>query len=209
MKLTVLFCRLATCAFLIGLSSCASAPRPSSPPPADEPQVGTPAATASRATTSRATTPAVAKPEVMTLEFKIEIAAPVEKVWDTMLSPEGYQQWTRSFASGSYFEGSWSEGERMHFLGPAGSGMVAVIAANRPHELVSIKHIGFVMNGVEDTTSESVRSWAPAHETYRLAAIPGGTEVTIEQEAFASYEAYMREIWPKALAGLKSLCEPK
>lgn len=206
MNSTLMSCRLATCVLVIGLSSCASAPE-STPPPAEEPRVETPEVEMPEVMASEATTPAVAKAEVKTLEFKIEIAAPVERVWDTMLSPEGYQQWTKPFMSGSYFEGSWSEGERMHFLAPGGSGMVAVIAANRPYELVSIKHIGFVMNGVEDTTSDGVRSWAPAYENYRFAAVPGGTEVTIEQEVFASSEAYMNDVWPKALAALESICE--
>jgi len=202
MKLTLTSCRLATYVLVLGLSSCASAPKSTPPPAAEEPLVETP-----EVMTSEAATPAIAKAELKTLEFKTEIAAPVEKVWDTMLSPEGYQQWTKPFMSGSYFEGSWSEGERMHFLAPGGSGMLAVIAANRPHELVSIKHIGLVMNGVEDTKSDGVRSWAPAYENYRFAAVPGGTEVTIEHEVFASSEVYMRDVWSKALAALKSLCE--
>jgi len=192
MKLALNSCRLAICTLVIGLSSCTSSPKSPPPPAAESPQVET----------SDAETP-----EVKTLEFKITIAAPVEKVWDTMLSPEGYQQWTKPFLAGSYFEGTWSEGERMRFLAPGGSGMLAVIAANRPHELISIKHIGYVVNGVEDTESDGVRSWAPAFENYRMATVPGGTEVTIEHEVFASFEGYMTNVWPKALAALKSLCE--
>ena len=147
------------------------------------------------------------KAEIKTLEFKTRIDAPVEEVWDTMLGPEGYKQWTASFTAGSYFEGSWSEGERMLFLAPGGNGMVAEIAANRPHELISIKHIGQIMDGVEDTTSDSVRSWAPAYENYRFASVPGGTEVTVEQDVLAGYEDFMNDTWPKALAALRALCE--
>ena len=189
-------CRFAACVLVIGLSSCGSTPK-SPPAAAEEPQVEAAAAT----------TPAPARADVKTLEFKIEIAAPVHKVWDTMLSQAGYRKWTAPFMEGGYFEGSWAEGERMHFLAPGGSGMVAVIATNRPQERLSIKHIGFVMNGVEDTTSDAVRSWAPAYENYRFAAIPGGTEVTVEQDALAGMDAYMNDVWPKALAALKSLCE--
>ena len=142
-----------------------------------------------------------------TLNFKIEIKAPVEKVWDTMLDSESYKMWTSPFMEGSYFEGSWSEGERIHFLAPSGEGMCAVIAENRKHELVSIQHIGFVKDGVEDTTSDMVRSWAPAYEKYRFAAVPGGTEVTVEQDVNPDCEQMMVDTWPKALAVLKSLCE--
>lgn len=202
MKLTLLSCRFATGVLVIGLSSCASAPESTPSPAAEEPQVETPEVTTSEATASE-----VPKLEVKTLTFEIEIAAPVEKVWDTMFSPEGYTQWTAPFMAGSYFEGSWSEGERILFLAPGGSGMVAEIAVNRPHELVSIRHLGFLMNGVEDTTSDAVRSWAPAYENYRFRAVPGGTEVTIEHEVIVNYEGYMNQVWPRALAALESLCE--
>ena len=147
------------------------------------------------------------KAEIKMLEFKTRIDAPVDKVWDTMFSPDGYKQWTSPFGAGSYFEGSWSEGERILFLAPGGNGMVAEIAANQRHELISIKHIGQIMDGVEDTTSVDVRSWAPAYEKYRFASVPGGTEVTVEQDVIAGYEESMNDTWPKALAALKALCE--
>lgn len=182
MKHTLMFLRFAACALAAGLSSCASAPVPAPPP-------------------------AVGAGEVETLVFEAEIAAPVEKVWDVMFSPDGYTQWTAPFFEGSYFEGSWAQGERIHFLAPGGSGMVAEIAVNRPHELVSIEHIGFVVDGVEDTTSDAVRSWAPAYETYRFASVPGGTVVTVEQDVLAGSEDSMRQAWPRALAALTSLCE--
>ncbi len=141
------------------------------------------------------------------MEFKVRIDAPVEKVWDTMLNPESYTKWTAPFAEGSYFEGSWSEGERINFLAPGGSGMAAVIAVNQPHEFISIKHIGHIMDGVEDTTSDSVRSWAPAYENYRFASVPDGTEVLIEQEVIAGFETTMNDMWTKSLAILKALSE--
>ena len=52
-----------------------------------------------------------------------------------------------------------------------------------------------------------MRSWAPSYENYRFASVPGGTVVTVEHEVLVSYEGYMRHMWPKALAALKSLCE--
>ena len=189
--------RFAGSVVLIFVSSCA--PDQESPPPQTSEAPTSPASEVKRPMTTKA--------EIKTLEFKTRIDAPVDKVWDTMLSPEGYQQWTAPFGAGSYFEGSWSEGERIHFLAPGGGGMVAEIAANVPHEFISIKHIGYVVNGEEDTTSDEVQSWAPAFENYRLTSVPGGTEVTIEQEVLAGYEASMNDTWPKALDALKALCE--
>lgn len=144
-----------------------------------------------------------------TLHFKVDIAAPVAKVWGTMIGTESYKQWTLPFMEGSHFEGSWGEGESIRFLSPSGEGMTSVIAANRPYELISIKHLGYVKDGVDDTTSEEVRSWAPAYENYIFAEVPGGTQVKIEQEVTPDFEQYMLDIWPKALAALKALCEAK
>lgn len=85
--------------------------------------------------------------------------------------------------------------------------MVAEIAENRPNEFISIRHLGFIAKGVEDTESESVRTWAPAYENYTFEQVPEGTRVVIDQDVTDEFESYMNEAWPKALARLKSLCE--
>ena len=76
----------------------------------------------------------------------------------------------KHFTAGSYYSGDWSKGSKILFLGPGEdgktSGMVARIAENRPYEFISIEHLGEVVNGVEDLTSEKVKSWAGAHEDY-------------------------------------------
>lgn len=143
-----------------------------------------------------------------TLTFEVAIGAPRALVWETMLGAEGYKAWTSAFAEGSCYAGSWEAGEKMRFLGPSGDGMTAVIAENRLHEFVSIRHLGMIENGVEDTMSEKVRAWAPAHENYRFADLPaGGCRVTVTLDTAAEWEQYMLETYPKALALLKGLCE--
>ncbi|MEM7517735.1 MAG: SRPBCC domain-containing protein [Planctomycetota bacterium] len=144
---------------------------------------------------------------IESLEYTVIIDAPVEKVWATMWDPASYTEWTSPFMEGSYFEGDWSEGSRMHFLAPGGSGMVAVVAENRPHEYLSLKNIGFVTNGVEDTTSEAVLSWAPTYENYRFVEASGGTQVFVEQEIPKGYEEFMNSTWAQVMPLLKSLCE--
>lgn len=142
-----------------------------------------------------------------TLQFEQRIDAPVAKVWDTMLAKDSYSQWTAPFTAGSYFEGNWEEGTRMRFLAPSGSGMVAEIAESRRHELLQIRHLGIVEDGVEDTTSAAVTSWAPALEVYRFESIDGGTVVRVEQEVPEDFEGTMQSSWPPALLELKRLCE--
>jgi hypothetical protein len=126
-----------------------------------------------------------------------------------MLSPEGYRAWTAAFMEGSYFSGSWEEGRKIQFLSPNGEGMTAVIAENRPYEFISIRHLGQVNAGVEDTTSPEVAAWAPAYENYSFVETGGSTEVKVSLDTLPEYETYMAEAFPKALASLKKLCESK
>jgi uncharacterized protein YndB with AHSA1/START domain len=141
------------------------------------------------------------------LTYTATIRAPRELVWNTMLDPVSYREWTRPFMDGSYFEGSWDEGATIRFLSPSGEGMVATIERNQPHEFISIRHLGFVADGKDDTTSEAVTSWAPAHENYRFETVDGGTKLTVTQDMQEDYVAMMEDKWPKALEVLRALCE--
>lgn len=142
-----------------------------------------------------------------TLTFEIAIQAPRAVAWAHMLGAESYKAWTSPFGEGYCFVGSWDEGASIRFLAPSGDGMTAVIAENMPDEYVSIRHIGMIENGIEDTTSEKVRAWAPAYENYRFVDAPGGCRVVVTMDAAPEWEQYLLDTWPKALARLKALCE--
>lgn len=147
-----------------------------------------------------------------TLHFSTIIAAPKEKVWHTMLDDAPYREWTSAFNPGSYYRGDWSEGSKILFLGPdpqTGSegGIVSRIAENRPYEFVSIQHLGLVRDGVEDTTSEAARRWAPAYENYSFHEQDGATEVRVDLDVLDDHAAMFEAMWPPALARLKELAE--
>jgi len=146
-------------------------------------------------------------PATKRVQFSATIAAPVSTVYAAMIDPEGYKEWTSAFTYGSYYEGSWQQGSRIRFLSPSGEGMVAEIAENRTNEFISIRHLGFIAKGVEDTESKAVRAWAPAYENYTFTATPEGTRLVVDQDVSEHHESYMAEAWPKALASLKALCE--
>lgn len=146
-------------------------------------------------------------PNLRPLRHSVVIRAPREAVWDAMLGPGTYRDWTAPFCEGSYYEGSWGAGDRIRFLAPNGDGMTSVIAESRRPEYVSIKHLGMIKDGVEDTTGPAAAAWAPAFENYAFAEVDGGTEVTVDLESAPEWEAFMNEAWPKALARLKEICE--
>jgi hypothetical protein len=144
-----------------------------------------------------------------TQHYSTLINAPRQLVWDTLLGAETFPAWTAEFAEGSRYEGAWDTGATIRFLAPDGSGMVATIAENRPHEFVSIKHLGFINAGVDDTASDAVRVWAPAWENYTLSDVGPATELRIDVDAIPGLEAFMQEAWPRALAKLKAICEER
>jgi uncharacterized protein YndB with AHSA1/START domain len=144
-----------------------------------------------------------------TLRFAVAVRAPRETVWDTMLAPETYKRWTAEFTEGSYYEGTFAEGARIRFLAPDGNGITSVVAECRPHEFLSLKHLGYVKDGVEDTDSEAVRSWAPSFENYTFSEAGPSTKVTVDLDVEPAFEEYMTKVWPKALASLRALCEAR
>jgi len=146
------------------------------------------------------------------LHFSITINAPKEKVWHTMLDDKPYREWTAAFNPGSYYKGDWSKGSKILFLGPdpktgEEGGMVSRIAENKPYEFISIEHLGIVKNGVEDTTSEEARKWAPAFENYTFKEKGGATEVLVEMDIEDENKKMFEEMWPKALQKLKGIAE--
>lgn len=146
------------------------------------------------------------------LHFSITINAPKEKVWHTMLDDKTYREWTAAFNPGSYYKGDWSKGSKILFIGPdpktgEEGGMVSRIAENKPYEFISIEHLGIVKNGVEDTTSEEARKWAPAFENYTFKEKGGATEVLVEMDIEDENKKMFEEMWPKALQKLKEIAE--
>lgn len=145
------------------------------------------------------------------IHFSIQINAPREKVWHTMLDDATYREWTKAFNPGSYYEGNWETGSEIKFLGPGEGGevggMYSRIKENRMYEFVSIEHIGMIQNGVIDTTSEMVKKWTPAFENYTLTEVDGGTKLDIDVDIAEEYKIEFEKMWPVALGILKEIAE--
>lgn len=143
--------------------------------------------------------------------YTIYINAEPEKVWKTMLEDKTYREWTSVFSPDSHYEGSWETGSKIKFLGRnedgTYSGMLSKIAVSKPYEYVAIEHIGQVDKGVEDTTSDAVKSWIGAEETYTFKSTESGTELVVSVDYDPEWGPQMDEMWQKSLALLKALCE--
>jgi hypothetical protein len=148
-------------------------------------------------------------------EFRITIDAPKEKVWQTLWDKTTYSAWTAPFLEGTTHEGSgstfetdnWKKGSKVLFTDGKGNGMVSRVDENIPNKFMSFKHLGEVRNGVEDTTSEKVKDWAGAIESYTLKENDGKTEVIVDMDINEEFAEMFKNIWPKALKSLKELAE--
>lgn len=124
-----------------------------------------------------------------------------------MLEDATYRQWTSAFQEGSYAVTDWQVGSKALFLTPQADGMVSTIVAHRPNEFLSVKHLGVVKNGVEDTESEEVKQWAGALENYTLKEANGLSHLTIEMDTIDEYKNFFEKTWPEALKKLKEVSE--
>ncbi len=148
------------------------------------------------------------------LQFKKEINAGADKVYETMLGLKDkstYKGWTVAFNPTSDYEGNWAKGSKILFVGVDENGkkggMVSQVVENRPGKLVSIRHYGFLDGDKEITTGEEVEKWAGGHETYRFEENNGSTVLTVELDSTDDHSDYFKNTYPKALDKLKEICE--
>lgn len=148
------------------------------------------------------------------LQFKVDINAPVTKVYDFMLgisSKVTYEQWTSLFNPTSSYEGSWEKGSKILFIGidekGEKGGMVLKIVENIFNQFVSIQHYGLVKADTEITDGPEVEKWANGFENYTFEESNEATTVTVDIDTAEDFLDYMSQTYPKALEKLKELCE--
>ncbi|WP_316794790.1 SRPBCC domain-containing protein [Pedobacter agri] len=136
------------------------------------------------------------------IEFKTEINANAEKVWNTLFGKETYPKWTAAFAENSSLETTWLKGSKAIFGDGTGNGMFAIIEENIPNKFMSIKHLGEVKDGKEE-----LKDWGEPLENYSLSEENGITELNINMDITEDWKGYFEEAWPKALTKVKALAE--
>jgi len=148
------------------------------------------------------------------LQFKKEINASAQKVYETMLGLKNkstYEYWTATFNPTSTYEGSWNKGSKILFTGVDENGkkggMVSEIAEHKPANFISIRHYGFLDGETEITTGEQVEKWSGGHENYSFQENDGITTVTVEMDTIDEYLDYFNNTYPQALGKLKEISE--
>lgn len=148
------------------------------------------------------------------LQFKININAPASRIYDLMLGitdKKTYEEWAAVFNPTSSYEGEWSVGSKILFIGTDENGerggMLSKIAECIPNEFISIKHYGLVKGGEEITEGEEVEKWANGYENYTFEDNGEFTVVTVDLDTSDDFVDFMEEFYPKALDKLKEICE--
>ncbi|MBB4799981.1 hypothetical protein HNP37_000020 [Flavobacterium nitrogenifigens] len=148
------------------------------------------------------------------LQFKKEINASAQKVYETMLGLKDkatYEYWVATFNPTSTYEGSWDKGSKILFVGTDENGkkggMISEIEEHKPANFVSIRHYGFLVGDTEVTTGEEVEKWAGGHENYTFQENNGLTTVIVDMDTIDEYLDYFQNTYPKALDKLKEISE--
>ncbi|MDX2174198.1 MAG: SRPBCC domain-containing protein [Bacteroidota bacterium] len=136
------------------------------------------------------------------LEFKIEINASPQKVWETLWNDATYREWTAVFNPSSHAISDWNENSKIQFLDAEGNGMHSIIEKKIPNKEMVFKHIGEMKNGVEvDST------WGEGRERYFLNETASGTELLTVLDLPMDFKKYFTEVFPKALQLIKQISE--
>jgi hypothetical protein len=148
------------------------------------------------------------------LQFKKEINASAQKVYETMLGINNkatYEYWVATFNPTSTYEGSWDKGSKILFVGTDENGkkggMVSEIVEHKAANFISIRHHGFLDGDTEITTGEEGEKWAGGHENYSFQENNGITTVTVDMDTIDEYLDYFNTTYPKALDKLKEITE--
>ena len=144
-----------------------------------------------------------------TLEFKITIDAPKEKVWQTLWEDKSYREWANVFCEGTYAESNWNERDVILFLTPDGMGMNSVISKKVENDYMAFKHLSEIKDFNVLPTGISEQGWSDAMETYRLTSTEDGTLLEATMDMVEKYIEYFEEVFPKAFEKIKELSGKK
>lgn len=143
-----------------------------------------------------------------TLEFKIDINADKQKVWNTMLQPETYKQWVNVSWPGSIYQGEWKQGQGMRFVSPGQGGTFAELKEVTPYDHIHAEHTAVINpDGSLDRDSDMAKGWIGTTESYTFTKKNGKTELKVQIKTSPAWEEMFSDGWPNALEKLKELCE--
>lgn len=138
------------------------------------------------------------------MQFKIEINAPKEKVWQTLWQDETLRDWAGIVDPGTYMVGELKEGSKVQFNSAEGYGVTSLVAELIPNKYILFKHKADTQN---DGGKDRQDQWTGGQESYKLTDNNNGTTLEMKFDVPAELEQIMSVSYPKALNRLKELAE--
>ena len=140
------------------------------------------------------------------MQFRVEINATKEKVWDTLWQDETFRQWAGIIDPGTHMVGELKEGNEVQFISGNGYGVTSLVEKLTPGEFLLLRHQADTQgNGKRERAQE----WTGGKESYSLAEKDGTTTLTAAFDVPPEMEEYFKDNYPKALERVKVLAERK
>lgn len=136
------------------------------------------------------------------LEYTIQINATPEKVWEVLFTQDNYKKWASAMNEGTYFEGTWEEGTIMKFLDPKNNGMYNLVEKNIPNKQLSMKHLGWILEGVL-----TPQNWEDSTLDYILEPNENGTLLIGKVNSLDEFVDFFNSKYPKNFENIKNLAE--
>lgn len=140
------------------------------------------------------------------MQFRVEINAAKERVWDTLWQDETLRQWAGIIDPGTHMVGDLKEGNEVQFISANGYGVTSLVEKLTPGEFLLLRHRA-------DTQDEGKRGrekeWTGGKESYSLAEKDSITILNAAFDVPPELEEYFKLNYPKALERVKVLAERK
>lgn len=138
----------------------------------------------------------------------VELNTSAGKVWQVLTEDAYTRKWYAAFNEGSRAITTWEKGSKAVFTDEEGQGgIVGFIAENNPGKLLVIEYTANLVNGKEDTESDTAKKFIGGREIYTLTEANGKTRLAIELDMDNEFFDFMDAAWDKALEIFKALAE--
>lgn len=138
------------------------------------------------------------------LQFKVEIQATKEKVWDTLWQNKTFREWAGIIDPGTYMIGELKAGNKIQFISGNGYGVTSLVEKYVPYEFLMFRHEADTQDSGESTREPE---WTGGTESYTLTDEGRGTTLTATFDVPPHMEDYFKVTYPKALKRVKELAE--
>ncbi|HTE21751.1 MAG TPA: SRPBCC domain-containing protein [Candidatus Limnocylindria bacterium] len=138
------------------------------------------------------------------IQFRVEIHATKEKVWDTLWQDKTLREWAGIIDPGTYMVGDLKEGNEVQFISANGYGVTSLVEKLTANEFLLFRHQADTQGSGKQ---ERAQEWTGGKESYTLAEKDGTTTLTAAFDVPPEMEEYFKDNYPKALELVKVLAE--